>query len=66
MPNGTRPAEQGPKNFGPMKPRGFEDFMPCLLAGMMHAMPYFLEAFLACIAGGPPSGDFDPGDRRRC
>jgi hypothetical protein len=66
MPNGQHEQKTGPPPFGPYNPRGFDDFMPCLLSGLMHAMPYFLEAFLACIAGSPPNTGYKPGDRPRC
>ena len=42
------------------------DFINCLLAGALAAMPYFLEAFLACMAGGGGGIGFTPGDRTRC
>jgi len=47
-----------------MKPRA--DFIGCLLTGVMAALPAFLEAFMKCLGGGGPSGDYNPGNRQRC
>lgn len=43
-----------------------QDFVGCLLTGLLAAMPYFLEAFLTCLGGGGATGDYRPGDRTRC
>lgn len=44
-----------------------QDFVGCLLTGVLAALPCFLEAFMKCLAGenGPTTG-FKPGDRDRC
>jgi hypothetical protein len=46
------------------KPQG--DIMSCLLAGLIAAMPCFLQGFMNCMGGGAAAGDFKPGERTRC
>lgn len=44
-----------------------QDFVGCLLTGVLAALPAFLEAFMNCLAGGGNGGSgFRPGDRTRC
>jgi len=42
------------------------DIMSCLLAGLIAALPAFLQAFMACMSGTPTGGSYNPGDRNRC
>lgn len=47
-------------------PRPLGEFVPCLLSALVAAMPYFLEAFLACLSDGGSTEDYQPGSRKRC
>jgi len=47
-------------------PRPLADFVPCLLTALMAALPYFLEAFVACLTSQQPGADYKPGTRKRC
>jgi hypothetical protein len=43
-------------------------FFTCLITAAMGCLPCFIQGMIDCIAGGPepPTGDYDPGDRKRC
>ncbi len=43
-----------------------QDFISCLMTGVVSALPAFLEAFMNCLAGGSTPGEYKPGDRFRC
>ena len=44
------------------------DFLNCLLAALIAALPCFIEGMITCLGGGstPGTGEFNPGDRDRC
>ena len=44
-----------------------QDFLSCMMTGVIAALPCFLEAFMKCLTGtnGPSTGH-NPGNRARC
>lgn len=42
-----------------------QEIMGCLLAGLIAALPGFIQAFMQCMAGAPSSA-YNPGNRKRC
>lgn len=57
----TDPPDQEPK-ANPL-----QQLLPCIVHGLVAALPTFTDAFTKCMASKPDDPDgYQPGDRTRC